>query len=39
MDISRELDRVILAIESGEHGTFVVRLLRWWKAWLERYMP
>ena len=35
MDIHRELDGIIQAIESGEHGEFVLRLLRRWKAWLE----
>jgi len=39
MDISRELDRIIVAIESGKHGAFVVRLLHWRKAWLERNIP
>jgi len=39
MDISRELDRIITAIESGKHGPFMMRLLRWRKALLEGQMP
>jgi len=39
MDIHRELDRIIIAIESGRHGPFVVRLLRRWKGLLERLIP
>jgi len=39
MDVHRELDRIIAAIESGEHGAFVLHLLRWRVAWLERRIP
>jgi len=39
MDIHRELDRIIIAIESGEHGPYVMRLLHWWKAILEELVP
>jgi len=39
MDISRELDRIIVAIELDHHGAFVVCLLRRWKAYLERRIP
>jgi len=39
MDINRELDRIIVAIESRRHGALVTRLLRWRKAWLEKSIP
>lgn len=39
VNVSRELDAIIAAIESGIHGRFVLRLLRWRKAWLERLIP
>jgi len=38
MNINRELDKIITAIETGRHGAFVVHLLRWRKAWLEGHI-
>ena len=36
MDLHREIDRLIEAIESGRYHGYALRLLRWRKEQLER---
>lgn len=38
MDVNRELDRIIAALDTGRYNRFIRCLLRRWKSLLEEFI-